>query len=203
MSLADTARRPNLPGIEPGDWWRAYLTVAAVTGWRINSMLALRWSDVDLKTGQMTVLSGNSKTRKVLVKRLPEEAIPLLAAIKVPGHEVVFGDRVLKPGERNKEMYAKVHLAFQNLQRAAGIKLPCRHQHAHTCKPSCFTYHPHTTRIKFANDNLPILGLEGVSNALDHSDVRVTQNGYLADSGDNSAEVAALIKKPAWLRAGA
>ena len=43
------------------DWWRGLLTMAYMTGWRIGSLLALRWQQVDLKAGTAISLAGDNK----------------------------------------------------------------------------------------------------------------------------------------------
>jgi integrase len=48
-AIAGKAVEPD--GHTAGDWWRALLVTAYMTGWRIGSLLALRWADVDLEAG--------------------------------------------------------------------------------------------------------------------------------------------------------
>jgi len=46
----DSASLPNdIPNVSAGDWWRALLIMAYMTGWRIGQIVALKWSDVDLE----------------------------------------------------------------------------------------------------------------------------------------------------------
>src|SRR5690606_10602127 len=48
-----SARMPKkVPNnITPPSWWRALLTLAYMTGWRISELLSLRWQDIDIESG--------------------------------------------------------------------------------------------------------------------------------------------------------
>lgn len=57
----NVARWPEHQSIVPADWWRGILMFGYMTGWRIGSMLALRWEDVDLDKGQALSRAENNK----------------------------------------------------------------------------------------------------------------------------------------------
>src|SRR5262249_36146816 len=43
----DVARmRENIPNVSPADWWRAFLVMGYMTGWRVGQLLALKRPDV-------------------------------------------------------------------------------------------------------------------------------------------------------------
>ena len=48
---AGAARWPNEGPYTTADWWQALFVMAYMTGWRISSLLALKWADVDLENG--------------------------------------------------------------------------------------------------------------------------------------------------------
>ena len=55
------ADKPSGLQIAPPDWWRALLTMAQMTGWRIGELLALLWEDVDLKAGTALTRHDDNK----------------------------------------------------------------------------------------------------------------------------------------------
>jgi integrase len=57
----NVARWPERQSFAPADWWRGLLMFGYMTGWRIGSMLALRWEDVDLDKGQALSKAENNK----------------------------------------------------------------------------------------------------------------------------------------------
>jgi integrase len=65
-----------------------------LTGCRREEIGALRWSEIDLDTGVLTIPGERTKNHKQLVLTLPAAAIDILrAAPKRAGREFVFGER--------------------------------------------------------------------------------------------------------------
>jgi integrase len=58
---APKATRPDSQFFPAGDWWRALLVTAYMTGWRISEILTLRWEDVDLEAGTAFLRAENTK----------------------------------------------------------------------------------------------------------------------------------------------
>ena len=63
-AACDSARRPHLQGCEPADWWRAILITGYMTGWRVGSLMALRWEDIDAKAGTAISRHGDNKGKR-------------------------------------------------------------------------------------------------------------------------------------------
>jgi integrase len=57
----DKAKRPGGLPFVPEDWWRALLTFAYMTGWRIGEILALRREDLDLEAGTAITRAADNK----------------------------------------------------------------------------------------------------------------------------------------------
>jgi integrase len=66
------AHLPRLPGehYTPAEWWRALITMAHLTGWRISEPLKLRRSDLDLDAGVAITRARDNKAKR-------DERVPL------------------------------------------------------------------------------------------------------------------------------
>ena len=49
----DVAHSPNIPNVSPEQYWRALLTFAYLTGWRISQILSLTWDNLDFKKARL------------------------------------------------------------------------------------------------------------------------------------------------------
>ena len=47
-----------------GDWWRALIVFAYMSGWRVGQLLALKWSDVDLDAGTAISQAEHNKGKR-------------------------------------------------------------------------------------------------------------------------------------------
>src|SRR5438067_5203123 len=107
---------------------RTLLLVAIYTGIRIHSeALTLRWADLDLKRGLLTVQSAyaeSGKTRTVPLNR------PALAALRALRERT--GDRELVFARRDGSAYRSIRTAFQTACRRAGLKNVTPHVLRHT-----------------------------------------------------------------------
>ncbi|HUT13606.1 MAG TPA: tyrosine-type recombinase/integrase [Thermoguttaceae bacterium] len=132
-----TAIRPADQPYSPADWWRTLLVFAYMTGWRVGEPLALRWDDVSLDNGTAITRHGDNKGKRddvaslhpVVVehlRKLADGSITCPLVFYWPHHE------------------RTLWLDFHEIQRAAGIDLPCHENHVHT--PACHVYGFHDLR---------------------------------------------------------
>ncbi len=130
--------------VTPGDWWQALFVTCWVTGARIESVLRLRWENVDYKTGRVLARAADLKGRK---DSRPEIRAALPYLEKIAG-----ADGRLLPWNHNKRsLYAE----FYRIQKAAGIHLPCpkEGEEGHECNDCCHTYGFHAFRYAHARLN--------------------------------------------------
>ncbi len=160
----DTATRPVCTNYTPGDWWRALLMTAYMTGWRINELMLLRRANVDLESG-VAILEAN-ETKRQRAERLPLHPVVIEHLALLPGFSIEmfpFGDleRTFLWDE------------FGRIQRAAGIELPCTENHEHT--PACHVYGFHDLRRAFATMNVSRLSAEALQSLMRHESYATTQ----------------------------
>lgn len=137
----DVATMPELPNVSPADWWRALLIHAFMTGWRINEILSLPRSDVDLEAGVVILRAKNTKGRRADRVNLHPIVVEHLARI------AAFDDLMFRWPHAERTLYTE----FLRIQQAAGINLPCTEDHEHT--PYCHVYSFHDLRRAFATAN--------------------------------------------------
>jgi integrase len=160
----DVATMPELPNVNPADWWRALLVLGYLTGWRISDMLNLRRDDLDLDAGTAIIRSeaeGNKDKNETLFHFHPL-VVEHLRKI------VTFTPFVLTwPHHRRTldEEYLKI-------QQVAGINLPCRKNHEHT--PHCHAYGFHDLRRAFATMNADNLTPEALQALMRHKSYQTT-----------------------------
>ncbi len=137
----DVAVRPQIPNVQPVDWWRALLVFAYMTGWRIQELMRLKSSDLDLAAGEAITRHGDNKGKRDERVRLH----PLIVEhLKRLPH---FGDLAFPWPHGRKDLWRQFHA----IQNAAGIKLECHESHKHT--DSCHIYGFHDLRRAFATEN--------------------------------------------------
>ncbi len=130
-----------------------------MTGWRVSSMLALRWSDVDLDVG--TALSraeDNKGKRDALVALHPavvEHLRPLAAN---------FGHLVFPWNSHRRTLWAQ----FDRIQKAAGVKPVGK-----------ASYGFHDLRRAFATLNADRMTADALQSLMQHSSYTTTQR-YIA-----------------------
>ncbi len=151
-SIAGKAVEPA--GFHAPDWWRGLLVTAYMTGWRIGSILALQWADVDLDAG--TALSraeDNKGGRDQLIDLHPLviEHLKKLESFKT----FVFN----WPGDR-RQLYNEWHRLQElaEVERADG-------------KPYGF----HDLRRAFATMNADRLSADALQLLMQHKDYQTTQ----------------------------
>ncbi len=108
---------------------RALITVAVDTAMRRGELFKLRWSDVDLASGRITVRAENAKTEKMRVvgmtKRMLAELTNLWDKSPQNQNELVFGIvSTIKNGWKSLCLEAGVEdLRFHDLRHTATTRL--------------------------------------------------------------------------------
>ena len=139
----DAATMPRGLHCDPADWWRALLTFALTTGWRIDEILSLRRDDVDFRTGAILTRAADNKGRRDDRDYLPAPVLELLKAV------VGFEPVVFHWPHSERTLWNE----FRRIQEAAGIRLPCPHAAEHECTPTCHVYGFHALRRGYATLN--------------------------------------------------
>jgi integrase/recombinase XerC len=136
---------------------RALLELLYSSGLRVSELCALRWHDLDLDGGQVTVLGKGSKQRVVPVG---SHARGALAAWRV--ESAAKADAPVFPGRGGKAITPRaVQLRLRQLARRQGLFK---------------RVHPHLLRHTFASHVLESSGdLRGVQELLGHADLGTTQ----------------------------
>ena len=136
---------------------RALLELLYSSGLRVSELCALRWHDLDLDGGQVTVLGKGSKQRVVPVG---SHACAALAAWRA--ESAAQANAPVFPGRGGKAITARaVQLRLRQLARRQGLFK---------------RVHPHLLRHSFASHVLESSGdLRGVQELLGHADLGTTQ----------------------------
>lgn len=156
-AACEQARRPTIrnASIPPAVWWRALIATAFMTGWRIGTLLALRWSNIDAATGQIFLPAAENKGNRDQLVPLHEIVLEHLHPIRCEGEDRVFawiyGRRAL-------------YDEFIRIQRAAGVR-PARKDH----------YGFHDLRRGFATYNADRMTADALQALMGHCDYQTTQ----------------------------
>lgn len=165
MRACDKARMPDPrihPGIDPPTWWRGLLAMAWVTGMRIGALLALRWEDVDLDRRVVWSRGKDNKAKRDMPHDIgvAEEFLRELPA---------DDPRVFPWNHYRTTLYT----IFHELQREAGIDLPCAESHDHT--PACHAYGFHDVRRAHATYNYGKVTDRALQQQMGHASFHTTQ----------------------------
>ena len=107
----DVATRPGAETYGPADWWRGVLTFAYMTGWRIGEILALRWDDVSLDTGEAITRAEHNKGKR-------DERVPLHPIVVEHLRRIIdFGPLVFPWPHEPRVLWR----GFGGIQGAAGV----------------------------------------------------------------------------------
>lgn len=153
----DHAKRPAGGTIRPGEWWRALLIVAYMTGWRIGQILALEWSQVDLDEGTILSLAKDNKGKRDQLLAVHPMVLDHLQAIR-GFHVSVF------PLEVDRRA---IYTEFKRIQATAGVKPPGKR-----------LYGFHDFRRAFATMNADRMTGDALQALMQHKDYKTTQ-GYI------------------------
>ena len=140
---------------------RALLELLYSSGLRLSELCALRWHDLDLADGLVTVLGKGSKQRVVPVGSQARIALEAWRAEQAPMHGSV-ADAPVFPGRGGKPISPRaVQLRLRRLAQRQGLFK---------------RVHPHLLRHTFASHVLESSGdLRGVQELLGHADLGTTQ----------------------------
>ena len=111
----DTAQMPQGLACTAKEWWEALLVFAITTGWRIDEILSLRRSDLDLESGAIVTRAADNKGSRDDTDHLPMEVLEIVKA------GIGFESRAF-PWVKDER---KLWHTFHAIQEAAGIELTC------------------------------------------------------------------------------
>jgi integrase len=151
------------------EWWTAFLVVAWVTGMRRGALLALRWQDVNLETGEAVSRGIDNKGRKDTIVKIGA-AVGMLTKLKPAdtkkcplvfpwGHALTWLDHELMA-----------------IQTAAGIDLPCTSADSHTCTAKCSVYSLHDFRRAHATYNYGKVTDRDLQRQMGHASFQTTRS---------------------------
>jgi integrase/recombinase XerC len=137
---------------------RALLELFYSSGLRLSELCALRWHDLDLAQGLVTVLGKGRKQRSVPVGSHARAALAAWHAAQAP---VPARDAPVFPGRNGPITPRAVQLRLRQLAQRQGLFK---------------RVHPHLLRHSFASHVLESSGdLRGVQELLGHADIATTQ----------------------------
>jgi integrase/recombinase XerC len=135
---------------------RALLELFYSSGLRLSELCALRWHDLDLASGLVTVIGKGSKQRSVPVGSHARAALSAWRAEQQPRR-----DAPVFPGRNGPITPRAVQLRLRQLAQRQGLFK---------------RVHPHLLRHSFASHVLESSGdLRGVQELLGHADISTTQ----------------------------
>jgi len=158
----------------PSVEWRAFLYLAVSCGLRVGELCHLRWEDLDLERGILSVRNRShwqTKGRKNRILGLNERAISLLKKVRsgAKGSPHVFSTRQGNPWRNN------IQPTFRRIVKKAGIS-------------SCTLHDLRRTFCTEVSKKMPpkvLMELAG------HSDIKVTEKYYLAAAQEQQVKEAA------------
>jgi integrase len=189
LNNCDAAKFPQDQHYKSGDFWRALLGLAMITGMRKSAMLALEWSDVNLDEGVAVSHAEDNKGKRDQRHNIEPVAdlLGVLHRVRQPGDERVFAWN-----------HATITLSREHarIQEAAGIHLPCRTKHEHT--KYCHLYGFHAYRYGFAQYNSEHLTSDQLQEQMGHKSGTTTR-GYI-DYAKRQKLAKVKVHVPAGLR---
>lgn len=179
----DAATRPNIQGVDCGDWWRAFFVFASMTGWRVGEILKLVREDLDLKKGFAITRAKDNKGKKTVKVPLHPIVIDHLKALKG------FSVEVFHWPHEETAIYDQLHL----IQDKAGVAKQCTKDHEHT--DACKYFGFHDFRRGFASLNAGSLSASELQTMMRHADYNTTRK-YIAMAEQNREAVVSKLAVP-------
>lgn len=159
----DVAKFPKGEKFAASDWWRALLTFAFMTGWRISEILALKWEDVDLDACEAKTHAKDNKGGRDSRVGLHPVVVDHLRTIRS------FSPNVFPWDYSEQTLYRQ----FRRIQTAGGIDLPCDGDHEHT--DACHTYGFHDLRRGFATEHALLVPAKVLQHLMRHKSFSTTE----------------------------
>jgi integrase len=175
----DKARFPKGQPYPAGDWWRALLAMAYLTGWRIGDLLGLRRCDLDLEAATAITRGEDNKGKR-------DERVKLHPVVIEHLKNLAGFDPHVFPWDHDRRT---LHTIFAEVQEAAGVHLPCDEAHEHT--RFCHVYGFHDLRRAFATMNADKLTPDTLQALMRHKSYQTTQV-YINMARQMDAAVASL-----------
>ena len=172
----DSMARPADRRYPAGEWWRALLCFAYMTGWRIGEILDLRRDDLDLETGMAKVIAESTKGRRDASVKLPAIVVEHVRGI------LEFQPFVFDWPHHERTLWAD----FAELKTAAGVE---------------FEGAFHRFRFGFANANVGRMDAHLLQTLMRHRDPQTTRH-YINTVAEraNRSEAAERVHVPAFLQ---
>ncbi len=168
---ANAAARPDGGHYTAADWWQALLVLAMMTGWRIGSLLSLRWDDVNLESGFALSRAADNKGKRD--NRIPLHPLAVEHLRKIKG----FGPLVFPWNYSRRTLYAE----FAEIQKAAKVR-----------REDGRAYGFHDFRRGFATMNASRLTAAALQSQMQHKSYTTTLK-YINLAPQHEATVAALF----------
>ncbi len=171
------ARLPRLDGVVPGLWWMALASAAFLLAARRGTLLALRWSQVDVAKRVVHYSGSIDKARRRREKPMHPALVPWLLAIRGPWSRVF-------PWPHTARSYYREFNRLQDLADVGGGPW-----HLHDLKKTALTA---------GSASMDVFTLKAFG---DHSTIRTTEKFYatgrhrLAAAVDAMAIPAAIAKQ--------
>lgn len=160
-----------------GDRYYALYWLALKYGLRIGELTGLRWADVDLDTGNLSVQRAKTEAGK---RKLPliGEAVEVLTAHRRSQAVVAIDGRVFTGPEGGNLKHQRLREWWSERLDAAGVPHLCRNCRSdRKCSSSTRRFHMsrHTSATLLLEAGVP---LEVVSAILGHSNISITADTY-------------------------
>lgn len=146
----DSVSRPRDRVYPAADWWRALLTFAYLTGWRIGEIMAPRRDNVDWATGIAFIPAEQTKGKRDARVELHPVVIDHLEGV------LGFGELVFDWPYHERMLWAD----FRTLKQEAGVEMS-----------GAF----HRSRFGFANANVDNLAPDVLQRLMRHQDGTTTR----------------------------
>jgi integrase len=159
IKACEHATKPgDVPNVAAGDWWRALLVTAYLTGWRIGSLLELTWRDANLDTGIAISRAQHNKGKRDVAIDLHPLVIAQMR--KLEGGKLAAGTHVFPWNHNRRQLWRE----FYKLQDVAGVKPDAKERFGFHC-----------LRRSFASTQAENLDLFELQRLMQHKSLETTR----------------------------